>query len=128
MTNSKGNTNMDIYDLYMEGFDEGKNDDMEVVVDHHKNTKKHSAKEDVSKKRKIAYYKSRNRVQQLVKVVHFVPDEDEKDVVAGMLRSHQLPIGPVIHIGGLSHGNMRRRDSAENKILIQDDEEDLVTI
>lgn len=116
-----------IIDFYMEGFDEGKDDNIEMVKSTGKNKKLRSDKERASNRRKKAYYKSKGRMSQLNNVAHYTPDEEDETVVMGMLRSHQLPISDPILTFGCSIGNKRREIAADQKLsehlnTLQDEE------
>ena len=106
-----------IIDLYMEGYDEGKDDFCESAVVAPATKKRMTTKERVSSRRKKAYFKAKNRMTQLDKVAHYVPSAEDEAVVMGMLRSHQLPISDPILTCGCSIGNKKRQDSAEQSLL-----------
>ena len=104
-----------ILDLYMEGWDEGKNDDQVVETTKAKGRKK-SAKERASARRKKTYYKSQARLDLLQAKVEV--DDAHIDAVRGTLRGHQSSdIGAVHHNFGTSRGNKRRDDVAKQKMV-----------
>jgi hypothetical protein len=105
-----------IIDLYMDGYDEGKNDEVQIDV-RPAATKKKSAKERASSRRKKAHFKAEKRMSQLINIGKYEPDEDCKKVVHGMLRSHQLPLDSTYEqTFGCSIGNKKRQDTAEQKL------------
>ena len=106
-----------IVDFYMDGFDEGKFDDIPVSNTTLEVRKHRSNKERVSSRRKKAYFKSKRRMSQLSHVAHYVPDTKDEAVVFGMLRSHQLPISDPILTWGCSIGDKKRKDSAEDQLF-----------
>lgn len=110
------NMGSSIIDMYMEGYDEGKNDNAEVVKAVPKNKKQRSTKERVSARRKKAYFKSKGRMSQLDHVAHYIPEDKDEAVVFGMLRSHQLPVSDPILTCGCSIGNKKRQDTAEQRM------------
>lgn len=110
------NMGSNIIDLYMDGYDEGKDDCCEIEVAAHANKKRMTKKERVATRRKDAYYKAKKRMAQLDDVAHYVPSEEDEAVVMGMLRSHQLPISDPILTCGCSIGNKKRQDSAEHQL------------
>ena len=116
MMNENVITMASIIDSYMEGFDEGKNDDVEIVKYTSKNKKQRSDKERVSTRRKKAYFKSKGRMDQLNHVAHYTPEKEDHDVVMGMLRSHQLPISDPILTCGCPIGDKRRQISADQRL------------
>ena len=105
-----------IIDLYMDGYDEGKNDDIVLKDTKAKNKRQKSTKEKVSARRKKTYYKSKQRQETLL--VHHTPSPEREAVIKGMLRDHQLPMSetkcelPC----GTSIGNKRRLDTANQKL------------
>ena len=105
-----------IIDFYMDGYDEGKNDDIQKnhAVANAKKAK--SNKTRVSSRRKKAYFKAKNRMAQLENVAHYTPADKDEAVVFGMLRSHQLPISDPILTCGCSIGNKKRQDTAEQRM------------
>lgn len=119
-----------IIDFYMEGFDEGKNDDFEAIQPTRKAKKQRSAKERASMRRKKAYFKAKGRMAQLDKIGNYIPDAEDEAVIMGMLRSHQLPLSDEYLTCGCSIGNKRRQDTADQQIaehmIMQD--EDIVTV
>jgi hypothetical protein len=117
MKNTNISMGSSIIDFYMDGFDEGKNDDIEVVKSVPQAKKRRSDKERASARRKKSYFKSKGRMAQLDHVDHYSPAAKDEAVVMGMLRSHQLPISDSALTCGCSIGNKRRRDAAEQKIF-----------
>lgn len=116
-----------IIDFYMEGYDEGKNDDVQTVKPNVNGKKNKSTKARASSRRKKAYFKAVKRMAQLNDVAHYVPDDECKAVVHGMLRSHQLPISDCVLTCGCSIGNKKRQDTADQRLSeymvdVQDDE------
>ena len=110
------NMGSNIIDLYMDGYDEGKDDGCEVKIVVPVSKKRMTKKERVATRRKDAYYKAKKRMAQLDDVAHYVPSEKDEAVVMGMLRSHQLPISDPILTCGCSIGNKKRQDSAEHRL------------
>lgn len=105
-----------IIDFYMEGFDEGKHDNDDVVVSELSRKKKQSAKVRASARRKKTYYKSQNRMKKLAEIGHYTPSHEDASVVQGLLRSHQLPLDSSYEQAfGCSIGNKKRQDAAEMK-------------
>jgi hypothetical protein len=115
--NAEINMGSNIIDLYMEGYDEGKDDCCESVVAAPTTKKRMTKKERVATRRKTAYYKAKKRMAQLDSVAHYVPSEEDESVVMGMLRSHQLPISDPILTCHCSIGNKKRQDSAEDQLI-----------
>lgn len=105
-----------IIDLYMDGYDEGKCDDVVIETTTRKHSKKMSSKERVSSRRKKAYYKSKNRMKQL-SAKSLTTSAEHENVVQGMLRSHQLPmVATRCELPcGTTIGNKRRADTASQK-------------
>ena len=56
------------------------------------------------------------RMAQLDHVDHYVPEDKDKAVVMGMLRSHQLPISDPILTFGCPIGDKRRQISADQRL------------
>jgi histone acetyltransferase (RNA polymerase elongator complex component) len=116
----------DIIDFYMDGFDEGKNDDFEAVTTTRKAKRQRSVKERASARRKKTYFKAKSRMTQLDKIGHYIPTVEDEAVIMGMLRSHQLPLSDAHLTCGCSIGNKRRQDTAEQRIsehmIVQDEE------
>lgn len=106
-----------IIDLYMDGYDEGKDDNCENAVDTTNGKKRVSAKVRVSSRRKKAHFKAVKRMAQLRDIAKYEPAYEDKDVVHGMLRSHQLQISDPILTYGCSIGNKRRQDAAEHQLF-----------
>jgi hypothetical protein len=118
MKNEKIGMGSSIIDLYMEGFDEGKNDVCEAVEQKARGNKKFTEK-TTSFRRKKSYHKSQKRMRQLSSVAHYTPDVNNEHVVRGMLRSHQLPISATVRYEnpcGVSIGNKRRLDAVNRQI------------
>jgi hypothetical protein len=116
-----------IIDLYMDGFAEGKNDDVEIVEHASQHSKKRSDKERASARRKKAYFKSKSRMAQLRSVAAYTPSPECQSVVQGMLRSHQLPIAATVRYEnpcGSSIGNKKRMDASDIRMKehMQNDE------
>lgn len=105
-----------IIDVYMDGYDEGKNDDYQVDMTAANKKKAKNDKERVSSRRKKAYFKAKRRMAQLNDVDHYTPDPEHEEVVFGMLRSHQLPISDPILTFGCSIGNKKRQDAAKHRM------------
>jgi hypothetical protein len=107
-----------IIDFYMEGFDEGKHDNDEIIVPAAKGKKKQSAKVRASARRKKTYYKSQNRMKKLSVIGHYTPSAECENVVQGILRSHQLPLDSTYdQVFGCSIGNKKRQDTADQKMV-----------
>lgn len=107
---------MQDYVNYMDSYEEGKNDTETFVAEvfatkSKKPTTRHT-------RQKKAFFKSRNRMEKLICITGWEPDEEIKDVVQGMLRSHQLPLDSRCEMTfGCSLGNKRRLDIAKDKII-----------
>lgn len=106
-----------IIDFYMDGYDEGKCDDI-IETPARTSKKKKNNKSTMHAKNKKAYYKSKNRMKQLSAVAHYIPSPEDKQVVQGMLRNHQLPLSSIRceMTFGTSIGNKRRDVIAEQKM------------
>ena len=105
---------VDVIDLYMENFDEGKNDVLLPSILPCKKSKTHRDKESAPARRKMGYYKSTKRMAQLRDVDHFVPEAKRLTVLRGMLRKHQLPMKN--YSSKFSISNKRRMDSVQYKL------------
>ena len=105
---------VDVLDLYMENFDEGKNDNLTPIVLPSKKNKVRSAKELISTRRKVGYTKAHKRMSMLASVGHYTPSPSDHMVVMGMLRSHQLPMKDNLSKFHIS--DKRRMDSARYKL------------
>jgi hypothetical protein len=105
-----------IIELYMDGYDEGKDDFVDAVKPHTHSRKKNAATERVSARRKKAYFKSKKRMEQLAYVDGYTPSAEDKCVVQGMLRKHQLPMNECDTTYGCSIGNKRRLDASDAQI------------
>jgi hypothetical protein len=110
------NMGSSIIDFYMEGYDEGKNDNVQVIQ-HVSVNKKKTKNARASSRRKKTYFKAKNRMEQLSNVAHYVPAKKNPDVVFGKLRSHQLPIKDEILTFGCPIGDKKRLDTAEQKMV-----------
>ena len=106
-----------VIDLYMDGYDEGKDDNVVFETQIRKSKKNHSTKARTSARRKKSYYKSKARMDDLKNVGHYTPSTKHIDVVQGMLRKHQYRIESTIeHPCGCSIGNKKRIDVADQKM------------
>ena len=106
-----------ILDMYMEGWDEGKQDDVIVETKQTKGRKK-SSKERASARRKKTYYKSQARLNVLQSKIDV--DATHIDAVRGALRGHQssdIAAANNHHSFGTSRGNKRRDDTAKQKMV-----------
>lgn len=106
-----------ILDMYMEGWDEGKQDDIVVETKQTKGRKK-SNKERASARRKKTYYKSQARLNVLQSKIDV--DVAHIDAVRGALRGHQssdIAAANNHHSFGTSRGNKRRDDTAKQKLV-----------
>ena len=111
----KNEISMQDYINYMDSYDEGKNDTEVVVSETPTKSKKPINRHARQKK---AFFKSRNRMEKLICVTGWEPEEEIKDVVQGILRSHQLPLDSRCEMTfGCSRGNKRRLDVAEEKYV-----------
>ena len=106
-----------IIDFYMEGYNEGKDDDVQTVRAAVNTRKAKSDKERFSARRKKAYYKAKRRMAQLNDVDHYTPAPECEEVVFGMLRSHQLSISDPILTFGCPIGDKKRQDAAEQRLV-----------
>ena len=104
-----------IIDFYMDGYDEGKCDDI-IEAPIRTSKKKKNRKSTMHAKNKKAYYKAKNRMKQLSAVAHYIPSPEDKQVVQGMLRNHQLPMDHCDMTFGTSIGNKRRAETAAQKM------------
>lgn len=102
---------------YMDGFDEGKDDD--VVAENLTKKAKHKSKNVVLTRRKKGHWKSVSRMNELTSKASLEMTHKDKDVVAGMLRSHQVS---AIHYPENGHhfnvsvANKKRNDAAALKL------------
>ena len=124
MMNEK-NLTMNDYELYMDSYEEGKCD---VEISAETSVKSHKKKvSNLHSRKKKAFYKSRTRMEELRAVTDCDLSPESKNVIQGILRSHQLPLNShEEQTFGCSRGNKRRLDAAENKIneinLVSDEE------
>lgn len=111
------NMGSSIIDFYMEGYDEGKDDEVQAIQTTVNTKKAKNDKERVSARRKKAYFKAKRRMAQLNDVDHYTPSPECEEVVFGMLRSHQLPISDPIMTFGCPIGDKKRKDAAEQRLV-----------
>lgn len=119
MQNEKNiNMGSSILDFYMDGYDEGKCDDMPEMTRNHTKSKPKSNKIKASTRRKKSYYKSKKRIEVLASVAGYTPSPECANAVQGILRNHQLPMSEVYceTTFGSSIGNKRRADVANQKL------------
>ena len=109
-----------LLDGYMTGYDEGKNDDVEVAQ-----TKKRTDRRvtNVSAyRRKKSFCKAKSRMAALTSRVDYPMTNVEKNVVSGMLRSHQISEinnAKDEHVMAASHGNAMRLAATYSKMKEQ---------
>ena len=101
-----------LLDSYMAGYDEGKNDEVEMVRTRKRTDRR--TKNISSYRRKKSFNKAKNRMMDLNARVDYPMTDAEKKIVRGMLRSHQVS---EIHqakednVLAASHGNQMRLDA-----------------
>ena len=105
---------VDVIDLYMENFYEGKNDNPLFSVSLHHKKKALPRKAVASARRKIGYSKAAKRMAQLRDTDSYIPAPEDYMVVQGMLRSHQLPMKD--YSSKFSISDKRRMDTAYQKL------------
>lgn len=101
---------------YMDGYDEGKNDDIVTEEVVHKSK---GEKNIVLLRRKKGHWKSQKRIAQLTSKSDYQVTRKSGKVLAGMLRSHQ--ISEISHLKTENHfdrsiGNQKRTDAANLKL------------
>ena len=105
---------VDVIDLYMENFDEGKNDTPLSSVSPSRKKKILPRKAVASARRKIGYSKAAKRMAQLRDIDSYIPAPEDYMVVQGMLRSHQLPMKD--YSSKFSISDKRRMDTTYQKL------------
>lgn len=112
------NMGSSIIDFYMEGYSEGKDDDVTKTETRRTKKNRKSTQVTMHSKNKKAFYKAKSRMAQLNSVAHYVPSPEDKQVVQGMLKNHQLPMDDrkCENPCGSSIGNKRRIDTANQKM------------
>lgn len=103
-------------DSYMEGYDEGKDDD--VVLEEKIHKQKH-VKNVVLLRRKKGHWKSKARMGQIATKSGAKLTRKSEQVLVGMLRSHQIAgIGQYDDVNHFdsSVGNKKRNDAAMAKL------------
>ena len=106
----------EMLDFYMEGYDEGKDDDLEEEV---ASIKQKQEKSVVLLRRKKGHWKSKHRMEELTAKTDLQMTDHEREVIAGMLRSHQVPEITYTDIGthfDCSVANKKRLDATALKL------------
>ena len=119
MENIMANINID---YYMDGYDEGKDDVVEIIDVHAKPKKVRQPYRLVHNKKarsKKAYYKSERRMKLMAACPNgrYVPSPEDEPTKRGILRNHSLPTDDrIVIIKDKTVSTVRRNDAMEQKI------------